>query len=141
MTKLNDVLFNRYVNTKRFNADIHIIADEIEYLINKYNHTVDEGFDKKIITLNNDFERQTDHLVELAFSKNLCEEHKLKIYSKGNTGLDIYIEDIKGWGEYKCADYARDKNGNIIDIKSQEDLLLRITNAIQKKIIKVNKDY
>ena len=102
-----------------------------------YNQYLDGGFEKRI---NVEF---TSRLNELYCVEALL-NNKMKLKHRGNAGLDIWIENIKGWGEFVVAtDTAEQKKKyeEEKDCASDENYhLSRLTSVIKTKLEKIQRD-
>lgn len=73
-----------------------------------YSDYLDDSFEKRIV--GDEFVSRLNELyvIEALLNNNIRLEHK------GNKGLDIWIEDIKGWGEFVAAtDDEAEKNRSL----------------------------
>ena len=78
------------------------------------------------------FERKSDRLTELAYTNFLINNNFKLGHVVGNHGLDIKLNNINGWGEYK--------NIRLGNAGPEENYLIsRITNGLNKKFIDVEK--
>lgn len=78
------------------------------------------------------FESKSDRLTELAYTNFLINNGFKLDHVIGNHGLDIKLDDINGWGEYK--------NIRLGSARPEENYLIsRITNGLNKKFVDVEK--
>ncbi len=116
------------------------ILEISNYLAQKYSlyrDYLDDGFEKRLVD-----EEFMSRLNELYFIEALL-NNNMKLKHKGNVGLDIWIEDIKGWGEFVAAtDDVTEKKRSLEEIFSpNEDYhLSRLTSVIHTKISKAKRD-
>ena len=116
------------------------ILDISNFLAHKFSLYVsylDDGFEKRLV--DDEFMSRLNefYIVEALLNNNMKLEHK------GNAGLDIWIENIKGWGEFVAAtDDAVEKNRSIEGTFSTNENyhLLRLTSVINTKILKSKRD-
>lgn len=102
-----------------------------------YSGYLDDGFEKRIV--GDEFISRLNELyiVEALLNNNI------KLKHRGNAGLDIWIENIKGWGEFVAAtDDETEKNRSLERaVSPSEDYhLLRLTSVINVKIGKAKRD-
>ena len=102
-----------------------------------YNQYLDGGFEKRI---NVEFASRLNELYCIEALLN----NRMKLKHRGNAGLDIWIENIKGWGEFVAAtDTAEQmkKYEEEKDCASDENYhLSRLTNVIKTKLEKIQRD-
>lgn len=116
------------------------ILEMLNFLAQKfllYSDFLDDGFEKRIV--GDEFKSRLNELyvIEALFNNNIKLEHK------GNKGLDIWIENIKGWGEFVAAtDDEVGKNRSLEGIIPPDENyhLLRLTSVINTKICKAKRD-
>lgn len=106
-----------------------------EYL--KFKNLLDNDYETTFINAKNEkddpIDVKSDRLTELAYTKFLSDNFKLS-NPNGKIGLDIKIDDINSWGEYKSI-----RLGEVLNNK-KEDFLSRITNALSKKFVATQKN-
>ena len=117
------------------------ILEMSNYLAQKYSlysAYLDDCFEKRLVGDN-----FIPRLNELYFIEALL-NNNMKLKHKGNDGLDIWIEDIKGWGEFVAATDASavEKSRNLEEFfsPSEDYHLSRLTNVIVTKIGKAKRD-
>lgn len=101
-----------------------------------YGQYLDGGFEKRI---NVEFASRLNELYCIEALLN----NKMKLEHRGNAGLDIWIENIKGWGEFVAAtddEAGKKKNLEGVIFPSENYHLLRLTSVIDSKISKIKKD-
>lgn len=136
MHPIKKILKRDFKNCGISNKNSFILAQTAynEYL--KYKNLLDEDYETKFINDKNGKEDpidvKSDRLTELAYTKFLNYNFKLS-NPNGKIGLDIKIDDINGWGEYKSIRLGKALNNE------KEEFLSRITNALSKKFVATQK--
>lgn len=110
-----------------------------EEIISELKNFLDRNFVARLIN-EREFE---DRMSELYFVSAL-RNNKLIIEHKSNKGLDIWIDDISGWGEFVCAHNAEEMDDNDGQEKTRivnpNETLLRITTVLKDKSDKIIDD-
>ena len=105
----------------------------------KHKHLLDPDFETTITKAGTykdnaaTIEVNRDRLAELAYTKFLASNFHSISNPNGKNGLDIKLDDINGWGEYKSIRLGASGNG-------KSDFISRLTNALSKKIVIVQKN-
>ena len=116
------------------------ILEMSNYIANKfslYNIYLDKAFEKRLIG-----DEYMSRLNELYIIEALL-NNNMKLVHKGNVGLDIWIENIKGWGEFVAAtDIEEEKERDLEKghFSDENYHLLRLTSVINTKIDKIRAD-
>jgi len=120
------------VAEERISAIVSYFAEKFEM----YMQYVDDDFEKRLH--GNEF---LSRMSELYFVEALLESG-LNITHKSNEGLDIWINDIKGWGEFVAATDSKDMEHKKYEVRTikDEDSLLRMTSVVNTKFNKVRAD-
>jgi hypothetical protein len=102
-----------------------------------YSQYLDGGFEKRI---NVEFASRLNELYCIEALLN----NKMKLAHRGNVGLDIWIENIKGWGEFVAATDTAEQLKIFKEEKafiSDENYhLSRLTSVINTKLEKIQRD-
>lgn len=119
------------------NKNSFILAQTAYNEYSKFKNLLDNDYETIFINTKNGeddpIDVKSDRLTELAYTKFLSNNFKLS-NPNGKIGLDIKIDDINGWGEYKSIRIGKPLNNE------KEDFLSRITNALSKKFVAVQKN-
>ena len=109
------------------------IQEIVDYLREKfilYKHFLDKQFEKRL--QGNEF---ASRMAEMYFIESLIKKN-IQIEHKSNAGPDIWIKDIKGWGEFVAAtdsqEYLKTQEDTILS-SHEEYLLTRLTSVLNKK--------
>lgn len=127
------------MSTEKLKRRLNVLKKKIE----RCAPYVDNNFIKK---LNPEF---SSRLTELYFLDSLM-NNSLKISHQNDAGMDIWIDDINGWGEFVAATNGSEGkkhslkplcNGEVTDSDLNDDLLIgRVISVISTKIKKINAD-
>jgi len=125
------------ISTKEFKELLIVLKNKVKLCI----PYLDKNFIKK---LNSEF---SSRLNELYFLDSLM-NNSLKILHQNDAGMDIWIDAIKGWGEFVAATNGAEGkkhslkplcDGEVTD--SNDDLLIcRVMTTISTKVKKINAD-
>lgn len=136
---LKEILFNRYQKNGISDFEIEPLSNYLEKIIFEQQAFLDKNFIARLNS-DNDF---ADRLYELYFISAL-KNNNLSLEHKSDAGLDIWINDISGWGEFVCAHNTEEmKKNNILGetrIVDPNETLLRITSVLKTKSDKILDD-
>ena len=136
---LREILFHRYRKNDLSVIEIERLYNYLEKIILELQPFLDKNF---IARLSSD-SAFADRLYELYFISAL-KNNNLSLEHKSDAGLDIWINDISGWGEFVCAHNTEEmKKNNILGearIVDPNETLLRITSVLKTKSDKILDD-
>lgn len=136
---IKEILFNRYQKNGISDFEIEPLSNYLEKIIFEQQAFLDKNFIARLNS-DNDF---ADRLYELYFISAL-KNNNLSLEHKSDAGLDIWINDISGWGEFVCAHNTEEmKKNNILGearIVDPNETLLRITSVLKTKSDKILDD-
>lgn len=137
MNPIKKILKQDFKNSGISNKKSFILAQTAYNEYSKFKILLDNDYETIFINAKNGkddpIDVKSDRLTELAYTKFLSNNFKLS-NPNGKIGLDIKIDDINGWGEYKSIRIGKPLNNE------KEDFISRITNALSKKFVAVQKN-
>ena len=114
-------------------------SDYLEKIICELEPFLDKNFVARLV----DDQEFENRMSELYFISALRNNH-LTLSHKSNAGLDIWINEISGWGEFVCAHNTEkmEKENVIGKVRSvnNDETLLRITSILKDKSSKIKED-
>ena len=136
---LREILFHRYRKIDLSVIEIERLSNYLEKIIFELQPFLDKNF---IARLSSD-SAFADRLYELYFISAL-KNNNLSLEHKSDAGLDIWINDISGWGEFVCAHNTLEMKKNNVQgearIVDNDETLLRITSVLRDKSKKILND-
>jgi type I restriction enzyme S subunit len=136
---LTSLLLNRYGKYGTQIQEIENISNYLGKILSENESFLDENFLSRLVS-NSEFDNRMAELYFISALRSNC----FSLEHKSNEGLDIWINDISGWGEFVCAHNTPEmkKNSEVNEIRrvNNNDTLLRITTVLKSKsdIIKRN---
>ena len=136
---LKEIIFRRCRKNGVSVARIKCISDYLEKIIFELHPFLDKNFVARLV----DDQEFENRMSELYFISALRNNH-LTLFHKSNAGLDIWINEISGWGEFVCAhNTEKMERENVIGkVRSvnNDETLLRITSILKDKSDKIKED-
>lgn len=136
---LTSLLSNRYGKYGIQLQEIEKLSNYLGKIFCEHESVLDDNFLSRLVS-DGEFDNR---LAELYFISAL-RNNGFSLEHKSNEGLDIWINDISGWGEFVCAHNTPEMERNSAINKTRKvnnnDTLLRITTVLKSKsnIIKRN---
>lgn len=130
---------NYYKLCRKYGVPVSEISSRVQYLISVFERLrpyLDRDFEKKLV------EGQLgDRIAEMYFVDSLL-NNNFSLEYRGRKGLDIWIKNINGWGEFVCShnnDEMEKKNvlGKVRTVDEDECILriIKVINDKRKKIL------
>ena len=139
MFSIEDIIKQDFIRSGRSYEESSLLARSMYNEYTTYKHLLDPDFDTTITKAGtckdnaSTIEVKRDRLTELAYTKFLASNFHSISNPNGKNGLDIKLDDINCWGEYKSIRLGEAGNG-------KSDFISRLTNALSKKFVMVQKN-